>query len=56
MTNESKVNQCVDALANLGLYFNNSFVTFVDLSFVMENLLAFEKCQALLYSNDLCLI
>ena len=40
MTNESEVKV---PLANLGLYFNISFVTFVDPSPVMENLLAFDK-------------
>ena len=53
MTNESEVNQCVDALANLGLHFNNSFVTFVDPSSVMENLLTFDKVE-LYYTLMIC--
>ena len=45
MTNESKVNQGADALANLGLHFNISFVTFVDPSGVTENLLVLDKVE-----------
>ena len=45
MTNESEVNQGADALANLGLHFNIYFVTFVDPSLVMENLLVFDKVE-----------
>ena len=40
-----KVNQCADALANLGLHLNSSFVTFVDPSPMVEDLLAFDKVE-----------
>ena len=40
-----EANQCADTLTKIGLHLNSSFVTFVDPSLVMEDLLAFDKAQ-----------
>ena len=40
-----EANQCADALANLGLNLEVSFMDFVNPLPVMENLLAFDKAK-----------
>jgi hypothetical protein len=44
-----EANQCVDALANLGLHLELSSTVFVNPPLVVENLLAFDKAD--LYCN-----
>ena len=47
-------NQCVEALVNLGLHLNDSFVTFANSRHVVENLPAFDKAE-LYYIHMVCI-